>query len=61
MSQMRPPTNPSTVQVSSAQGAEASHRSITHPTTAPPAIVPEKFMPSAVYHPALTKGFGCVT
>src|SRR5438132_553975 len=53
-------TNPSTVQVSSAQGAEPSHRSIIHPTAAPPAIVPEKLMPRAVYHPALTKGLVCV-
>jgi len=61
MSQMSPPTNPNTVAVSSAHGAEPSHRSIAQPTRAPPAIVPEKLMPRAVYHPARTKGLRAAT
>jgi len=55
---MRPPTSPNTVQVSSAHGSEPIHRSTNQPTKAPPAIVPEKLIPRAVYHPARTNGLG---
>src|SRR5256885_2775797 len=61
MSQMSPPTRPSTVHVRSAHGAEPNQRSIAQPNSAPPAIVPEKLMPRAVYHPARTNGLGCAT
>src|SRR5207247_9109272 len=61
MSQMSPPTRPSTVHVRSAHGAEPNQRSITQPNSAPPAIVPEKLMPRAVYHPARTNGLDCAT
>ena len=45
----------------SAQGAESSHRSISHPPMAPPTMVPEKLIPRAVYHPARTNGLGAAT
>src|SRR5437870_10463013 len=58
---MSPPTRLSTVHVRSAHGAEPNQRSIAQPNSAPPAIVPEKLMPRAVYHPARTNGLGCAT
>ena len=47
MRRMNPPTTASRVQTTSAQGGEPSQPSISHPTTAPAAIVPENSKASA--------------